>query len=159
MTAIAAVALVLGACIELPRLHKLSLIYRRRAESHASLEQQTLYHLGDERECLAFWSALADQRRKSAETPGAPRPDAVESWAELASQAREQASWHAKLVSLWDSKAQYHARMRQKWQRSARYPWISAEMDTNPPYAGARRGETAADQADEVNALPGFHAP
>jgi hypothetical protein len=133
MAVIAAIGLYLGAYINVPRLRKLIPIYRGRAESHAWLEQQARYQLHDESECLAFWSALANERQKKADTLGAPKPDGVESWAELVSQAREQAAWHARLISSWDKKAQYHARMRQKWQRSARYPWLSVEPDPPEP--------------------------
>jgi hypothetical protein len=133
MAVIAAVGLFLGACIEVPRLRKLIAIYRGRAESHARLEQQALYQLNDESECLACWSALAAERENKAETVGAPKPDAIESWAELACQAREQAAWHAKLVTSWEKQVEYHDLMRQKWQRAARYPWLSVKPDPPPP--------------------------
>jgi hypothetical protein len=108
-------------------------IYRGRAESHARLEHQALYHLNDESECLAFWSALAAEREKKAETLRAPKPDAIESWAELACQAREQAAWHAKLVTSWEKQAEYHGWMRRKWQRAVGYLWLSVEPDPPPP--------------------------
>jgi hypothetical protein len=133
MAVIATIGLLLGACIEIPRLRRLMSIYRGRAESHARLEHQALYHLNDESECLAFWSALATEREKQAQTLGAAKPDAIESWAELACQAREQALWHAKLVSSSKQAAEYHARMRQKWNRLSAYPWLSVEPDPPPP--------------------------
>jgi hypothetical protein len=133
MAVIAAIGLFLGACIEVPRLRKLIPIYRSRAKSYGRLEQQALYRLNDESECRDFWSALADEREKKAEALGTPKPDAVESWAELASQAREQAAWHAKLVTSLEKEVAYQARMRQKWHRAAVYPWLSVEPDPLPP--------------------------
>jgi dsDNA-binding SOS-regulon protein len=133
MSVIAAIGLLLGAYIEVPRLRKLVPIYRSRAKSHEWLEQQAVRQQNDESECLAFWSALATEREKQAQTLGAAKPDAIESWAELACQAREQALWHTKLVSSSKQAAEYHARMRQKWNRLSAYPWLSAEPDPPPP--------------------------
>lgn len=134
MAVIAAVGLLLGAWVEVPRLREASRIRREWAEQHARLEQRGLAQLKVQVECQDFWSALAAEREKKADTFGSPKPDAVESWSELASQATQQAAWHAQQVASLEKEATYHGRMRRKWQRAAIYPWLSVEHD--PPSPG-----------------------
>ena len=87
---------------------------------------------------MRFWSALAVDRRKRAESSRSPAvpdgpPDAVETWAELATQAKDQAAWHTVRVAEATARVPYHTRMKRKWERAARYPWLPVEPDPAPP--------------------------
>jgi hypothetical protein len=133
MAAIAAIGLVLGAWNQVPRLRNLAATCRSRAQRHTSLEQRALGELKDQHECLAFWWTLAAGREKTAGTLGSPKPDGVESWSELASQAREQAAWHLNQIPALEEDVTYHRLMRQKWQRNVIFLWLSAEPDSPDP--------------------------
>ncbi|MEJ7638044.1 MAG: hypothetical protein WKF75_08710 [Singulisphaera sp.] len=79
--------------------------------------------------CRVYWSALAVDRQAEAEAALCPEvpdgpADAVETWAELATQARDQAAWHARSIAQEGPKSEYFARMRWKYERAARYPWL-----------------------------------
>jgi hypothetical protein len=139
MALVAAIALILGTWIELPRFRNLSRSYRERAEHYAELERRALWDLEQQRECLAYWSALALEREKKGETHDSPGhrdgdPDAVESGAERVARTKEQAAWHAKEAAIWERRATHYARLRQKYQRSATYPWLPVEPDPPEPH-------------------------
>jgi hypothetical protein len=138
MAVMAAIGHLQGARIEVPRLRDLSRTYRRRAIYYAEQEQQALWELKEQRECLAFWSALATEREKKGkalDSPGhsAGGPDAVESRAGQVSRPSQEAAGHAKEVAFWERRATYYARMRRKWQRSAICPWLPVEPDPPEP--------------------------
>ncbi len=89
-------------------------------------------------ELSAYWSKLAIVRREHAEavrSRGAPdRPDGtIESWAELATLAKDQAAWHTERISETTAKVPYYTQMRRKWERAVHYPWLPVEPDPPPP--------------------------
>jgi hypothetical protein len=138
MAVIAAVGLLLGAWIEVPRLRELSRTYRGRAEHYAELERRALWELEQQRKCLDYWSALATERERKGAALDSPihpdgQPDAVESWAERVWRTREQAAWHAREVASWERKATHYAQVRRKWVGSANYPWLPVEPDPPEP--------------------------
>jgi hypothetical protein len=139
MALVAAIALILGTWIEVPRLRNLSRTHRVRAQHFAELERRALRDLEQQRECLAYWSALALEREKKGKAHDSSRhrdggPDAVESWAERVARTKEQAAWHAKEIAFWERRAAHYARMRRKYQRSAMYPWLAVEPDPPEPH-------------------------
>ena len=138
MLAVAIIACLLGGSIEFIRLRRAAVDYRVRAARHANIERQMEHFLNDQGECLAYWSSLAADRAQKAEqarshlTPEVPE-NAVESWAELSVQARDQAAFHAELIAQTKPKAAFHTSMRQKWERAAFYPWVYVQEDPAPP--------------------------
>jgi hypothetical protein len=138
MIAVATIACLLGGSIEFIRLRRVAKDFRVRAARHANIERQLEHFLNDQGECLAYWSSLAADRAKKAEqarshlTPEVPE-NAVESWAELSVQARDQAAFHEKLITQTKPKAAFHTSMRQKWERAAFYPWVYVQADPAPP--------------------------
>jgi hypothetical protein len=138
MILVATIACLLGGSIEFIRLRRVSEDFRVRAARHAHMERQIEHFLDDQGECLAYWSRLAADRGQKAElarsqlAPNGPE-NAVESWAELSVQSRDQAAFHAKLIAQTKPKAAYHSSMRQKWERAAFYPWDYVQPDPAPP--------------------------
>jgi hypothetical protein len=138
MIAVAIIACLLGGSIEFRRLRRVAKDSRVRAARHANIERQLEHFLNDQGECLAYWSSLAADRAQKAEqarshlTPEVPE-NAVESWAELSVQARDQAAFHAKLIAQTKPKAAYHTAMRRKWERAHNYPWFPVEPDSPWP--------------------------
>jgi hypothetical protein len=138
MIAVAIIACFLGGSIEFIRLRRLAKDYRVRAARHAKMERQFEHFLSDQGACLGYWSTLAADREKEAEqarshrAPNGPK-NAVESWAELSVQARDQAAFHARLISKMKPKAAYYTSMRQKWERATFRPWEYVQPDSAPP--------------------------
>lgn len=156
MAVVAVIGLLLGAWIEVPRLRELSWTYRRRSEYYADLERQALSEVKQQRECFAYWSALATEREKKGEPLDSPshpgrEPDAVESRAEQIARTKGQAAWHAKEAATWERKATDYARIGRKYQRLANYPWLPVEPDSPDPSSSnsepwGRSPETRIDQ-------------
>jgi hypothetical protein len=139
MAAVVVVALLLwGGLVEIPRLRRLAGANRARAARHAYHELSFQRRLRRQEEGVRFWSALAVDRRKRAESSRSPAvpdgpPDAVETWTELATQAKDQAAWHTVRVAEEAARVPYYTRMKRKWERAARYPWLPVEPDPAPP--------------------------
>ncbi len=139
MVAVALLALLLwGGLVEIPRLRGLARDYRARAARHAATQKRFLKFFRDRDLCRVYWSALAVDRQAEAEAALCPEvpdgpADAVETWAELATQARDQAAWHARSIAQEGPKSEYFARMRWKYERAARYPWLPVAPDPPEP--------------------------
>ena len=133
MAAVVFVAVPLGVWISYSRLKPLAAVYRVTASRHAALEVRYVRDMKDQAECFAFWSGLARERTANAASPPEAEPfgpfNAVESWSELADQASDQASYHARLQRESASKADRHAVLKRKWQRASSFPWLSIEPD------------------------------
>lgn len=140
MALVAVAGLVAYVCVEVPRLRSLGRLYRTRAQSHLDLERSALVHVRTQVVNLAFWSSLAEERRRYA-AEGLPRPDSDESWEEAASRSAEQAAWHAREVATFKKRAEYHGAMHKKWLRATRYPWLWVDPDA--PLAADSRIEVA----------------
>ena len=139
MVAVAILALLLwGGLVEIPRLRGLARDHRARAARHAATQKRLLDFFRDQDVCRVYWSALAVDRQEGADAalcpdvPDGPA-DAVETWAELAAQARDQAAWHARSIVQEGPKSEYFARMRWKYERAARYPWLPVVPDPPEP--------------------------
>jgi hypothetical protein len=132
MALIAVIGVMLTVGVEVPRLRKLGLLYRSRAQSHADLGRAARGRAATEAANLAFWAGLAAERRRKADA-NEPRPDSDESWEEAANRSREQADWFAREVATFTKRAAYHEAMSRKWLHASAYPWMGVEPDTQMP--------------------------
>jgi hypothetical protein len=120
-----AVRLLVGAQTDVPGLRDLSRTYRKRAKHYAELERRALCAVKEQREDLAFWSAVGPEREKM--------DKAVESWAERVARMSQQPARRPEEVASVERMATYYARMRSKWQRLAMHPWLPVEPDPQEP--------------------------